>query len=156
MAVELSSDERVLLREIASTCLCQRSRTAARVVTRLYDRHFTGSGIEPTQFTLLVAIRLAEPVSVVQLANLLGLDRTTLTRNLHLLQQSALVRTDRAADARKRLLSLTEKGRQSLLNSLPRWKRAQEAAVACLGNAKFARFSDALALARELGDDHGD
>jgi DNA-binding MarR family transcriptional regulator len=129
---------------------------ASRVVTRLYDRHFAGSGIEPTQFTLLVAIRLAEPVSVVQLANLLGLDRTTLTRNLRLLQQSALVRTDHAADARKRLLSLTEKGRQSLRNSLPRWKRAQEAALACLGNAKFARFSDALALARKLGDDHGD
>jgi len=148
--------ERELLRAIASDCLCQKARNAARALTRLYDRHFAGGGIEPTQFNLLVGIALAEPVPLVRLAKHLGLDRTTLTRNLRLLQQGGLVKAVRAADARQRRLSLTEKGKRALRGNLPRWKLAQQAAVAALGQAKFARLSDALSDLGELDSHQGD
>ena len=146
MNEELSNEERRALREVASTCLCQKARTAARALTRFYDRHFVGAGIEPTQFNLLTAIGLAGPVSLGRLAGYLGLERTTLTRNLAVLEREGIVETESTADARQRLLKLTKKGRETLRANLPRWKKAQQAARVALGTEKFGRMLDALSL----------
>jgi DNA-binding MarR family transcriptional regulator len=150
MSVELLDDERTALREVATTCLCRKARVAARTLTRFYDRHFGESGIEPTQFNILVAIRLTEPVSMIRLADILGLERTTLTRNLALLQRDGLVTTARGKDARQRLHSLTATGRQVLKKALPRWKRAQQAAISVLGQEDFARISEGLSLSNKF------
>ncbi len=150
MKVALSADEREALKEAAHHCLCQKARGAARALTRFYDRHFAGSGIEPTQFSLLVAIRLSEPVSLVQLAKYLGLERTTLTRNLRLLERDKLVRIESGKDARQRLISLTEKGRRSLRQTLALWQRAHHAAISVLGKDHFEQLSAALSLANKF------
>jgi DNA-binding MarR family transcriptional regulator len=148
--------ERELLRTIALDCLCQKARKAARALTRLYDQHFAGGGIEPTQFNLLVAIALTEPVPLVRLAKHLGLDRTTLTRNVRLLQRDGLVKTAAGEDARQRRLSLTEKGARALRENTPRWRRAQKAAAAALGQAKFSQLSDVLSHLGQLDSLEGD
>src|SRR5580658_11172520 len=96
-----------LLKEAAENCLCFKARKAARAVTRFYDRHFTGTKLEPTQFNILVALRLSQPVALAHLAGHLGLERTTFTRNLRLLQRNGLVEVRRGEDARERLLSLS-------------------------------------------------
>ena len=150
MRIESDSNERVALQEVAAHCLCQKARSAARALTRFYDRHFARTGIEPTQFTILVGIRLSEPVPLVPLADHLGLERTTLTRNLGLLQRGGLVAIGRGEDARRRLLSLTPGGRRVLKKALPRWKKAQQAAISVLGKDDFARFSEALSFSNEF------
>ncbi len=142
--------ERAALKEVADNCLCQKARSAARALTRFYDRHLTGGEIEPTQFTLLVAIRLTEPVSLLRLADILGLERTTLTRNLNLLRRDGFVEIQRGNDARQHLISLTDNGRQALLKALPRWQQAQRAARAELGGDNFDRLSQALSLPNQL------
>ena len=150
MKIELDAKEREVLKHIASSCLCSKTRKAARAVTRFYDRHFTGTGLEPAQFTILVGIRLTEPVPTAQLAGQLGLDRTTFTRNLVLLQRNGLVVVERGEDARQRLISLTAEGRRTLKGAIPRWERAQHAAVSALGNANFNNLSAALNLPAEF------
>ncbi len=150
MADEPQNSDRQALLEAAQSCLCQNARTAARVLTRFYDRYFAGTGIEPTQFNLLVAIRLMEPVSLVRLADRLALERTTLTRNLAILQRKGIVQIATGADARKRLLSLTPLGRTLLKRSLSRWKEAQQAAISALGNENSKKFSDAFSLINKL------
>lgn len=150
MRNDLAANERAALREVASSCLCQKARNAARVLTRFYDRYYAGSGIEPTQFNLLVAIRLSEPVSLVQLASHLGLERTTLTRNLDVLERDGLVQTKAGDDARRRLLSLTQNGRHSLKTNLSLWKKAQQAAISVLGKKDFNRMLKALSLSNKL------
>lgn len=142
--MKMDASERQMLSTIASSCLCQKARSAARAITQLYDRHFSGGGIEPTQFNLLVAIALTEPVPLVRLAGHLHLDRTTLTRNLRLLEQGGFVQIVAGDDARQRRLSLTEKGSRTLRGNLSRWQRAQQAAAAALGPKKLARLSAAL------------
>jgi DNA-binding MarR family transcriptional regulator len=146
MTINLDPDERAALREVAATCLCQKARNAARALTRFYDQHYAGSGIEPTQFNLLVAIRLAGPVSMLQLAGHVGLERTTLTRNLALLRRDGLVAMKTGKDARQHLLSLTETGRRALQKMLPRWRQAQKAALATLGNEDFTQLLKAFSL----------
>jgi DNA-binding MarR family transcriptional regulator len=143
---DIDPTQRAALKKIATTCLCQKARKAARTLTRFYDRRFAGSGIEPTQFHLLVGIRLTEPVTVNQLASHLALDRTTLTRNVALLQKSGIIEIARGQDARQRKLSLTKAGRKMLEKSLPRWNRAQQSAVSALGQENFARLSEALSV----------
>jgi DNA-binding MarR family transcriptional regulator len=144
------SSESAELKEVAATCLCQKARSAARALTRFYDRHFAGTGIEPTQFNILVSIGLSEPVPLAPLANHLGLERTTLTRNLALLQRGGLVATGRGEDARQRLLSLTPAGRRTLKRALPRWKEAQRDAVSVLGSENFVRLSEAFSLSNKF------
>jgi len=126
------------------------------MVTRLYARYFAGSGLEPAQFTLLVAVRLSEPVPLVKLADSLALERTTFTRNLRLLLRDGLVKVSRGEDARTRLVSVTEAGRRAIRRSLPRWKRAQQAAISSLGKDGFVRLSEALALSTKFNRQKGD
>lgn len=150
MEIELDAKQREALKNIADSCLCSKARKAARVVTRFYDRHFAGTGLEPAQFTLLVGIRLTEPVPTARLAEHLGLDRTTFTRNLAVLQRDGLVTVERGADARQRWISLTAEGRRRLKAGVPRWEKAQQAAIALLGQDNFSNLSAALSLSAEF------
>jgi DNA-binding MarR family transcriptional regulator len=139
--------ERAALMEVANHCLCRKARTAARLLTRFYEPYYAGCGIESTQFSLLVAIRLAGPVPMARLASLLGLERTTLTRNLDVLGRQNLVAMSVGTDARNHLVELTDAGREAVQRTLPRWQAAQKAAADLLGKADFSALQDALLLA---------
>ncbi|HYS47014.1 MAG TPA: MarR family winged helix-turn-helix transcriptional regulator, partial [Rhizomicrobium sp.] len=70
-----------------ASCFCLASRQAARKITRLYDSHMQASGIRVTQFTILSQLMLRGEMPIGKLAGILGMERTTLTRNLALLEQ---------------------------------------------------------------------
>ena len=120
-------------------CLCQASRSAARGVTAVFDRHLAACGMRITQFTILanLVLRGATPITV--LAEALGVDRTTLTRNLALVEREGWIatRADRD-DARTHLVSITAKGRVAAEAALPAWRAAQAAVAAALGGADVA------------------
>ena len=73
---------RAELAEVAAGCACRNLRRTARAVTQLYDDTLRPSGLRITQFTLLVAVAISEPVPITRLADALDLDRTTLARDL--------------------------------------------------------------------------
>ena len=110
---------------IATECACLNVRRTARAVTQLYDRTFAPLGLRATQVTLLVALERAGPVPFTRLADALGMDRTTLTRNLAPLQRQRLVSLRPGPDRRVRLAALTDKGRASLAAAVPLWEEAQ-------------------------------
>jgi DNA-binding MarR family transcriptional regulator len=72
---------------VSLPCACANLRRAARIVTQRYDQHLQPAGIKTTQFTLLQALTRAGNISQGHLGDLLGLDSTTLTRNLALLRR---------------------------------------------------------------------
>jgi DNA-binding MarR family transcriptional regulator len=124
-------------------CLCQASRSAARGVTAVFDRHLRPHGLRVTQFTILANLILRGATPMTALAEALGADRTTLTRNLALLERNGWVETrTEESDARTHLVSATEKGRALANDALPDWRKAQAAVAAMLGVA------DAAALLR--------
>ena len=67
-------------------CLCLASRRAARRITRVYDRELRPYGLRVTQFTVLVMLSLRGALTISELAKALGAERTTLTRNLALIE----------------------------------------------------------------------
>lgn len=107
-------------------CLCFAVRRAARSVTQRYDRALKGTGLRATQFTLLVVLSSRpEPTPLGQVAQWMGMERTTLTRNLRVLIESGYIVDSTGDDRRVRKLQLTEKGKQAALNALPQWRKAQ-------------------------------
>jgi DNA-binding MarR family transcriptional regulator len=94
-------------------------------VTQHYEASFRGTGLRATQFTVLAALAQTGPTPVSLLAGQLGLERTTLTRNLRPLEKKGLIETLSDADGRVRRIKITERGEATALAALGAWKRAQ-------------------------------
>src|SRR5215475_15022068 len=107
-------------------CACLKVRTAARVVTRVYDDAFRPVGLRATQLSVLVAVASCDAVSIASLSRMLGMDRSTLTRNLRPLEQKGLVTLGPEGHHRSRTLSITSKGEQLVRKALPLWEKTQE------------------------------
>jgi DNA-binding MarR family transcriptional regulator len=111
--------------EVADGCACKNLRRSARAVTRLYDETLRPSGLRITQFTLLIAVAIGEPVPITRLADALSLDRTTLGRDLKPLTDRGLVEIRAGDDRRTRVVRLTGQGRDALGRAYPLWQSAQ-------------------------------
>jgi DNA-binding MarR family transcriptional regulator len=89
-----------------------------------------GAGVRGPQFTLLATLIQTGPLPTSRLADLLGLERTTLTRNLSPLVRKGLVRIDGGEDRRVRKVAITRAGEEAARRAFPFWKKAQDAALA--------------------------
>jgi len=130
---------------MSTDCACFNVRKAARALTALYDRALAPTGLRATQGTLLVALARAGDVPVTRLAGILGMDRTTLTRNLEPLRRARLIAVRPGPDRRVKLAGLTEAGRKALAEAMPLWREAQRQVVEGAGAGRWD------ALRRELG-----
>jgi DNA-binding MarR family transcriptional regulator len=107
-------------------CFCALARRAARGLTELYERELAPYGITLPQFSLLRATGALGPIGISDLAARLKLDRTTLGRNLKLLEKMSLVAMDgNSEDQRERLVRLTTKGARTSAQALAAWQAAQ-------------------------------
>jgi DNA-binding MarR family transcriptional regulator len=105
-------------------CLCLHVQRAARALARRFDAALRQAGLTQGQFSLLTSLNRAEPPTIGSVANLLALDRTTLTANLKPLERRGLVKVAvDPHDKRSRRLILTAAGRASLAAAAPIWKR---------------------------------
>ena len=115
-------------------CLCLASRRAARRITRTFDRALRPHGLRATQFTILVILSLRGAMTIGELAEALGAERTTLTRNLALIERASWVEIQPGEeDARSRVVTLTAKGRAVVASAFRAWRKAQEMTAASIG-----------------------
>ncbi len=118
-------------------CACATIRRTDRVLTQFYDEILAPSGLYVTQFTTLATLTQAAPVTINRLAEILVMDRTTLTRNLEVLAKKHLVRIEEGEDRRTRLVHLTQEGEQALTRAWPLWQEAQARIEHALGRERF-------------------
>jgi DNA-binding MarR family transcriptional regulator len=111
---------------LCKQCHCLAARRRARAVTRHFEAKLRPHGLRATQFSILAALALAGPTPMGELARLLGLERTTLTRGALLLERDGWVSNDSSPDGRERPLRLTASGRRKLESAYPAWKVAQD------------------------------
>jgi DNA-binding MarR family transcriptional regulator len=105
-------------------CTCFRLRKLTRTVSRLYDQHMAVVGLKTTQYSLLKNIaRQDRPVS--ELAELLAIERTTLTRNLKPLVDARWVAMAAGLDGRQRIVTITDAGRAKISAARAAWRAAQ-------------------------------
>ncbi len=109
------------------SCLCFAARRAARTITQHYERHLRGTGLRATQFTLLTVLARAGELPMTELSEYLGMERTTLTRNLRPLLTKKYVTTGAGDDRRVRNIAITPQGLAILRTAFPLWRQAQRA-----------------------------
>src|SRR6516164_8029744 len=135
-------------RAVIESCVCHRTRMAARAVTRLYDDALRSVGLRATQLAVLVAAGADDVVSITALAKLMGMDRSTLTRNLAPLEREGLIRIGNEGWRRSRTVEITPKGRSRLRQALPPWEKAQDQLRKKLGRRWAAIRADLDGLIR--------
>ncbi len=126
-------------------CACMNLRRTARLIGQFYDQRLQPGGLRNTQFSLLVMLQWMQPLSVTALANNLGMDRSTLTRNVKVLQKDGLIEERKSKDARVRLLAVTERGSAIIDQNIPYWREAQAAFLQRFGAERWGVLSKELA-----------
>ncbi len=128
-----------------TVCACFQLRKAARAITQLYDGYIHQAGVTPNQFSLLMIVFRAGELSPSEMARAAVLDKTTLTRNLRLLEQQGLLLTAPSpTDRRAKRITITPAGIDTLDRVLPHWEAAQQRMVEYLGEEDFDRLMASL------------
>jgi len=121
-------------------CACFNLRKASRAVTQHYDRILQPAGLRATQFAVLAVLKTSSGITITKLAEILVMDRTTLTRNLGLLERDGLISIHAGEDRRQKIAMITPPGEIALENALPYWEKAQNWIVTQMGSDPFQAF----------------
>lgn len=138
------SNEKNMAIAMGRACVFFNIRKTTRLLTAHYDRMLSPSGLKTTQFSLLMNVLLQESSTVSALARQLGMDRTTLSRNVRLLAQKGLLNVFNGQDRREQRISLTEQGRQAIDRAIPYWQQAQAEIEEQLGREWVKDFLSSL------------
>jgi DNA-binding MarR family transcriptional regulator len=119
-------------------CACSHVRRVARALTQFFDAEVRRHGIRPTQTPILGALQARDGWSMAELSERLGMERTTLVRNLRPLQRDGLVRASGGGRGGFVKVAITKKGSAALAKALPAWRSAQDRVVAILGEERWS------------------
>ena len=128
-------------------CVMLRVRMTARAVTRHYEAWLGPSGLTGAQFSLLASLKSDPGLTATDLAERLAIDRTTLVRNLEVLERDGLLTS--AKDGRARRKTLSKTGEKALAKALPLWRKAQDELVGKLGTDSWDDTRKRLRALRE-------
>lgn len=115
-------------------CLAFNLRRASRLISQHYDAALRPTGLRITQFNLMAVLAITGPISVGALAADFAIDRTTLTRNIKVLEEAGHVEQSAGTDRRTRIVELTAAGRAAYDRALPAWRGAHTELVDRLGD----------------------
>ncbi|MNO72258.1 transcriptional regulator SlyA [compost metagenome] len=136
---------------LTTKCLCTKLRRAARSVTRVYDDALQDVGLTTAQFSLLRHLARLDQPSISSLAQAMGLDRSTLGRNLRPLQAEGLVLLHDGEDQRNRIVALTAAGQERIRLGEQAWDEAQRKVAGQLGEQRRAQLMALLDDLERLG-----
>lgn len=117
-------------------CTNFKLRQLLRSVSRLYDGQLAQVGLKGSQFSLLSHVLTLGPIAPSELAARMGMDASTLTRNLRPLINKGWVQQGPGADARGRSIAITPAGIALHAEARGYWKRAQQSVNQLLGGAE--------------------
>jgi len=131
----------------AENCVCFNLRWVTRAVTQFYDAEMRWHGIRPTQGSILASLQARNSWNMAELSDWLGMERTTLVRNLRPLQRDGFVKTIGGGRGNRVEVMITNKGRKQIEKLTPAWKSAQNAVVKTLGEKRWSTILSDLETA---------
>lgn len=123
---------------VHKNCVCFNLRRITRIVTQYFDAEMRRHGIRSTQGTLLAALHATGTSTMAELSEILGMERTTLLRNLQPLQRDGFVNIEGGGQGGHVELSLSAKGHKQIEKLTPAWESAQSTAVRVLGEERWS------------------
>jgi DNA-binding MarR family transcriptional regulator len=106
-------------------CLCTGLRQAAHAMTEIYDEALAPSGLKITMFRVIRRLSEAGEPTISDLAKIVALNRSSLGRNLKVLEREQLVTFVGGEDERSKVVQLTRKGKVALTTAMPLWMDVQ-------------------------------
>jgi len=128
-------------------CLCATLRRAARALSQIYEEALRPAGLRGSQFTILQTLSLAGELTQGQMAHVLAMDSTTLTRTLAIMERQGWISRRRGADRREWRIQLSKAGRTKFGRALPRWQKTQSLVRKKLGER---RWDEAMKFSNDL------
>jgi DNA-binding MarR family transcriptional regulator len=125
-------------------CACATIRRAARLVTQLYSQEM-GQTIEPGQFAMLTALSRNPGATQAPIGRALGLDKTTLSRNLRVLETNGWIELTLTDDRRTRGYRVTRTGGKMIGATQKAWTQAQTRLQEALPSGKWKKMFESLA-----------
>lgn len=125
-------------------CTNFKTRQLSRLLSRHYDAELAAVDLKTTQYSLLTHVLRLGPLAPGELARHMGLDASTLTRNLQPLLAAGWLVQEAGADARSRLVGITAAGRDKQAEAQRCWKVAQQQVNALLGAERVAALHQLL------------
>lgn len=133
-----------------SECYCTNLRRSANAVSDFYDAVLRPSGLTVAQYYLLVNLSRMGGANITHWAERVGLERSTMVRNIKLLEERGLVTR---AEGHGKTFALSESGEAALAAAIPVWHDAQKRMEHLLGEedaAAVLRIGVKLQEIREL------
>jgi DNA-binding MarR family transcriptional regulator len=132
---------------LVENCVCFNLRWVTRAVTQFYDAEMRRHGIRPTQGTILASLKAKNSWNMAELSDWLGMERTTLVRNLRPLERDGFVKVAGGGRGNLVELTITTKGRKQIEKLTPAWESAQSAVVKTLGETRWSAILSDLETA---------
>ena len=130
-------------------CVSNNLHQTARAVNRIYSEEMRATGLKRSQYSILGYLNKLEKTHLSQLADLMFMDRTTLSRNLRPLERSGLIDISTSdKDARAKQLSLTPEGKAAFRTATKHWRRAQKKVIASFGADNWTQLEASLSTLR--------
>jgi len=131
---------------LAGGCVCTAMRRATRSITAFYDKALAAVGLSVTQYAVLVRAGRTDSLRHSALAEVMGMDRTTLTRALQPLERMGLLEVTAGEDRRERVIRVTKAGRARAEAAYPLWEAAQREMLSRLGDRGWSEMRGLLAV----------
>jgi DNA-binding MarR family transcriptional regulator len=136
---------RVYTRVVETDCYCTSLRAATRKITALYDAALAPVGVNVAQWGLLRRLDVDSSISIQELADRSELERSTVARNIRVLEKDGFVQLgESAGDRRAATIALTDRGMTALQRGESLWEQAQSQIEEQLGNTEARDFRSLL------------
>lgn len=132
------------------SCFCITLDRAATSLTDFYNQSLAELGITVKQYSLLSKLHSLGSCSTSELAEAVGLDRSTLVRNLKVLMQRGWIEDSASRTSRAHAYTLTQEGLEVREKAKACWERLQEQVVEKVGSEKMAVFFEVLGELQSL------
>lgn len=138
---------------VMENCVCFNLRWVSRAFTQFFESQLRHHDLLPTQTPILGALAARPGANMAELSDWLGMDRTTLVRNLRPLERDGLLKANGKGRGGKVTLTITPEGKSALAKLMPEWRAVQRKVIKTLGEERWtAILSDleraALALSK--------
>ena len=132
-------------------CYCVNFRGAANTLTKIYDRALSPLNITASQFSLLNDINALGVCNKTGLGKFVGLDRTTIVRNVNILRDKGFV--EDGAGSRESLITLTEAGKRVIAEGYVQWKKVQKRIKSAIGPNNLNILKEVFEAVESLNTD---
>ena len=125
--------DRGLVDRISGECIAVRVRLINRVVTSVYDEALRPLGLRVNQVNILVAVARCGEAKPVDLARMLRIEKSTLSRDVEVMKARGWIESDPPAGGRNQVLRVSAAGLDLLGRSGAAWESAQAEATRLIG-----------------------